>query len=188
MLKNTAFSFGLVTRVLHWLVAAGIIGLIWLGWWMVGLSYYEPWYHDSLQLHKAFGLLVLILALALVFWRFAGKRPLPSGSMAPWEITASKVMHFALFALMIAVPVTGYIITTSEGQGVSMFGWFEVPAVMPKSDATRDLAIAIHYYFAYAGIALVVGHAGAALKHHFINRDDTLKRMSWGKFRRSPEG
>lgn len=187
MLKNTAYSFGLVTRVLHWLIALGIIGLIWLGWWMVGLSYYDPWYHDSLQLHKAFGLVVLMLAVGLIGWRLAGKRPLPSGEMKPWEIRASGLMHLVLFALMIVVPVTGYVITTSEGQGVSMFGLFEVPAMMPKSDTTRDLAIAIHYYFAYAGIALVLGHAGAALKHHFVNKDDTLKRMSWGKFRRSPQ-
>ncbi len=182
MLKNTLTRFGLISRLLHWLIALGIIGLIWLGWWMVGLSYYDAWYHDSLELHKALGLVVLLLAFVKIGWRFGNPRPLPAEGMKPWERMASHAMHLVLFALMLVVPVTGYAITTSAGQGVSMFGLLEIPALLPKSDATRDLAIAVHYYFAYAGIALVLGHAGAALKHHLIDRDDTLRRMTWGRF------
>ena len=183
MFKNNAFRFGLVSKLLHWLIAIGIVGLIWLGWWMVGLGYYDPWYHDSLEFHKAAGMVVLLLAFAKIGWQIYNRPPLPGPHLQRWEIRASKSMHYVLYALMIVVPITGYMMTTSAGQSVSMFGLFDLPAILTITESTRDMAIAIHYYFAYAGIALVLGHGGAALKHHFINKDDTLKRMTWGKIR-----
>ena len=177
MLYNSKDKFGLVSKGLHWTIAFGIIGLIALGWWMVGLGYYDPWYHDSLEAHKAVGMVVLALAFCKIGWQFFNKPPAPGKALTPNEKNASKTMHWVLYALMVVVPVTGYIMTTSSGQGVSMFGLFEVPALMQNSESTRDVSTSIHYYFAYAGIALVLGHAGAALKHHFVNRDDTLTRM-----------
>lgn len=180
---NTSTRFGLVSKLLHWLVALGIIGLIALGWWMVGLSYYDPWYNDALDLHKAFGLMVLLIVFAKFCWQFGNRPPAPSGALKPWERMASQGMHWVLYVLMVVLPVTGYVITTSAGQGVSMFGLFDVPAILPQSETARDAAIAIHYYFSYGAIALIVGHAGAALKHHFVDKDDTLIRMTWGKLR-----
>ncbi len=81
---------------------------------------------------------------------------------------------------MLVVPVTGYIISTSAGAGVAIFGLFEVPAVLPKSAPLRDAAISVHYYFAYAGVGLIALHVAGALKHHFIDGDDTLRRMFRG--------
>lgn len=183
-LFNTNSSFGLVSKALHWLIALGIIGLIWLGWWMVGLSYYNPWYNRGLELHKAFGMIVLLLVFAKFCWQLGNRPPAPGAHLSPFERMASSGMHWVLYVLMLAVPVTGYVITTSAGQGVSVFGLFNVPAVLPQSEAVRDVATAIHYYFSYGAIALIVGHAGAALKHHFVDKDDTLIRMTWGKLRR----
>ncbi|MGI9373776.1 MAG: cytochrome b [Hyphomicrobiales bacterium] len=177
MIYNSETRFWLVSKLLHWIIAFCIIGLIVLGWWMVGLSYYDPWYHDSLELHKALGVVVLALACFKIGWQTFNRPPRASNNLSLFERVGSKVMHWTLYALMIVVPLTGYVITTASGQGVSMFGLFELPALLSKSDATRDVATAIHYYFAYAGIVLVAGHVGAALKHHFIDRDDTLKRM-----------
>ena len=182
-LYNTKTDFGLVSKLLHWLIALGIIGLIWLGWWMVGLSYYDAWYNSALELHKAFGLVVLLLVFAKFCWQVGNRPPAPGAQLKPWERMASTGMHWVLYALMLVVPVTGYMITTSAGQRVSMFGWFDVPAMLPQSEALRDAAIAVHYYFSYGAIALVLGHAGAALKHHLVDKDDTLIRMTWGKLR-----
>ncbi len=177
MIYNTETRFGLISKLLHWVIALGIIGLIVLGWWMVGLSYYDPWYHDSLELHKALGVVVLALACFKIGWQTFNRTPKANKNLTRFERVASKAMHWTLYGLMIVVPVTGYIITTASGQGVSMFGIFELPAFLPKSDEVRDISTAIHYYFAYAGIVLVAGHAGAALKHNFVNGDDTLRRM-----------
>ena len=81
--------------------------------------------------------------------------------------------------LMIVIPLTGYLISTSAGDGISVFGMFEVPALVEKNVTLRDLAIAVHYYTAYGTAFLVVLHAGGALKHQFVDRDDTLRKMLW---------
>ncbi len=98
----------------------------------------------------------------------------------PWEALAAKITRYLLYALMLVVPATGYIVSTSAGAGVSVFGLFEVPAVLPKSVPLRDAAISVQYYFAYAGVGLIALHVAGALKHHFIDRDDTLRRMFRG--------
>jgi cytochrome b561 len=97
--------------------------------------------------------------------------------MAAWERLSARAMHWTLFAMMIAVPVSGYIVSTSAGQGIAIFGWFEVPAVLPESEELRDLAIELHYYLAYITVAVVLLHTAAALKHRFVDGDGTPGRM-----------
>ena len=177
MWRNDKNRYGLVSIGFHWAIALGIVGLTGLGVWMVGLTYYDPWYHDSLALHKAFGIVVLALALAKFGWRVTDRRPGFGPEVRPYERAGATVLHWLFNALMILVPVTGYAISTSEGAGIDMFGLFELPALLGKTERSRDLAIDLHYYLAYGGIALVAIHAGAALKHHFVDKGSTLKRM-----------
>ncbi len=172
--------YGLISRAVHWIIAALITALIPLGWYMVGLEYYDPWSHDSLEIHKALGMVVLLLATIMISWQIAGRRTRATESRKRWEVIAAKITHYLLYALMVVVPATGYIISTSAGAGVAIFGLFEVPAVLPKSVPLRDAAISVHYYFAYAGVALIALHVAGALKHHFVDGDDTLRRMLRG--------
>ncbi len=176
-IKNTANSYGLVTRLLHWIIAISIIGLLWLGWWMVDLTYYDTWYHDSLLTHKSAGMLVLLLAVLNIVWLLVNKRPAFLANMKQWEIFSATLAHYTLLLAMITIPVTGYIISTSAGDSVSFFEWFPIPSVFAVSETTRDWAISLHYYLAYGTAALVIVHAGAACKHHFVNKDTTLRRM-----------
>ncbi|MDX1512150.1 MAG: cytochrome b [Gammaproteobacteria bacterium] len=179
MFRSSESRYGIVTRLLHWLVALLIIGLIGLGWWMVDLSYYDKWYNRSLDLHKALGMLVLLLAMIKIGWvAFDGKPGFPE-SMKRWERIAATAAHHTFYLLMILIPVTGYVISTSAGDGISVFGWFEIPAIMPAGDKLRDLAIELHYWLAYGAAVLVLMHAAAALKHQFIDRDGTLRRMTF---------
>ena len=161
----------------HWAIALAIVGLVGLGAWMVGLTYYDPWYYDSLALHKAIGIVVLALALAKFGWKLVDRNPGFGPEVKPHERAGATAMHWLLNALMVMLPVTGYLISTSEGAGIDMFGLFDVPALVDVSAATRDLAIDIHFYVAYGGIALVGMHIIAALKHHFVDRGSTLRRM-----------
>lgn len=175
--SNTLESFGAVTKVLHWSIAFLILGLIALGWYMVDLSYYDKWYHDSLTMHRALGMLVLLLAIAKIVWTILSTRPeLPQG-MKAWERMSAHGAHLALFFMMVAIPLTGYVISTSAGDGIEVYDWFTIPALFQAGDQLRDLAIEFHYYLAYGTLALVAVHAGAAFKHQFINKDGTLKRM-----------
>ena len=179
LVKNTLSRFGLFSKLLHWLIAILILGLIWLGWYMVDLTYYDKWYNDSLHYHKSLGILALALALVKIGWQWHTPAPGPVAGLKTWEKTGAKLMHYILWGMMLLIPVTGYLISTSAGKPIQLFNWFELPAIVDVDEQLRELAIDVHYYLAYATLFLVAGHAGAALKHHFINGDDTLKRMLW---------
>ena len=177
MWRDGREHYGLVSISLHWTIALGMIGLVALGAWMVGLTYYDRWYNDSLALHKALGIVVLALAALKLGWRLAGRNPGFGPEVRPHERAAAMAMHWALNALLVLLPVTGYVISTSEGAGIDLFGLIELPALFAVSEGARDLAIDVHFYLAYGLLALVALHAGAALKHHLVDRGSTLRRM-----------
>ena len=177
MWRSGKDHYGIVAIGFHWTIALAMIGLVVLGAWMVGLTYYDPWYNQSLALHKAIGLVVLALALAKFGWKIADARPGYGPEVKPCERMGATAMHWVLNALLIVLPVSGYLISTSEGAGIDMFGLFDVPALFGVSAEARDLAIDIHYYVAYGGIALVAIHIGASLKHTVIDKGSTLTRM-----------
>ena len=179
LVKNTLSRFGLFSKLLHWLIAILILGLIWLGWYMVDLTYYDKWYNDSLHYHKSLGILALALALVKIGWQCHTPAPGPVAGLKTREKAGAKVMHYVLWGMMLLIPVTGYLISTSAGKPIQLFNWFELPAIVDVDEQLRELAIDVHFYLAYATLFLVAGHAGAALKHHFINGDDTLRRMLW---------
>ena len=177
MWRSGKDHYGIVSSGFHWAIALAVVGLVGLGAWMVGLTYYDPWYYDSLALHKAIGIVVLALALAKFGWKLVDRNPGFGPEVKPHERAGATAMHWLLNALMVLLPVTGYLISTSEGAGIDMFGLFDVPALVDVTAGTRDLAIDIHFYVAYGGIALVGMHIIAALKHHFVDRGSTLRRM-----------
>jgi len=176
---NSVSNYGLVSKLLHWGIALSIIGLIWLGWYMVDLTYFDKWYNQSLALHKALGMLVLGLVLILYVWKIISSSPSFAASVPAWQRIAATMMHYVLMFLMIVIPLSGYLVSTSAGKPVSFFGLFDVPPMFEKDDATRDLVIVLHFYLAYGVGVLVLGHAGAAIKHQLIDRDGTLARMIW---------
>ena len=176
---NSVSNYGLVSKLLHWGIALSIIGLIWLGWYMVDLTYFDKWYNQSLALHKGLGMLVLGLVLILYVWKIISLSPSFAASVPAWQRTAATMMHYVLMFLMLVIPLSGYLVSTSAGKPVSFFGFFDVPPMFEKDDATRDLVIVLHFYLAYGVGVLVLGHAGAAIKHQMIDRDGTLARMIW---------
>jgi cytochrome b561 len=124
-------------------------------------------------------MIVLILGAVKIGWQLYTPPPAAAGALKPWERMAAAGVHHLLLLLMVLIPVTGYLISTSDGKSVDVFGWFQVPALVGKNDTVRDMAITLHFYLAYAVGLLAVGHAGAALKHQFIDKDGTLARMIW---------
>jgi len=179
MIRSTDERYGSIARLLHWAVALLIIGLVALGFWMVDLSYYDRWYNRSLELHKEFGMIVLALAALKIGWAIFDVKPGFPETIKPWERVAATAAHHLFYLLMLLIPVTGYVISTSAGDGISIFDWLEVPAIFAAGENVRDLAIELHYWLAYGTVGLVVIHALAALKHQFIDRDGTLRRMLW---------
>jgi cytochrome b561 len=175
MLRNTDSSYGWAAIALHWLMALAVFGLFGLGLYMVDLTYYDPWYRDSLALHKSIGLLLAGVWLLRVLWRLLNPTPKDlSGSRL--QALGAHAAHALLYAMMLALFVSGYLISTADGRAIEVFNWFSIPATL-TGDNQEDLAGMVHEWLAWGLIALVALHALAALKHHFVNRDATLKRM-----------
>lgn len=185
-LGNTAATYGAVHIALHWLTALSVVALFVSGLWMVGLGYYDPWYHRAPGLHKAAGMVLLaVIALRLV-WRFAFGVPDDEPGIRRWELRAAHVAHALLYVLLLAVIVSGYVMVTAKGQAVDVFGMVSIPAAVSGLPRQEDLAGAVHYWVALALIGLAAIHALAALKHHFVDRDATLKKML-GRKRVAPD-
>jgi cytochrome b561 len=175
MWRNSRNSYGLVSISLHWLVALAVIGLFALGVWMVELTYYDPWYKTGPDLHRSIGLTLFAVMLLRLAWRLLNTRPQAEGK--PWEQKLAGIVHSLLFVLLFLVMISGYLISTADGRAIDVFGLFSVPALISGREQQEDIAGQAHQILAYGLIALVALHAMAALKHHFIDRDQTMKRM-----------
>ncbi|MCZ6579353.1 MAG: cytochrome b/b6 domain-containing protein, partial [Gammaproteobacteria bacterium] len=110
-------------------------------------------------------------------WKMINITPKPVAGSTGFENIASKLAHLGFAGLIAIILLTGYLIPTAKGMGISVFGWFEVPATITSIPQQEDISGQIHKYLAYTVIGLALLHAAAALKHHFINKDDTLRRM-----------
>ncbi|WP_252109246.1 MULTISPECIES: cytochrome b [unclassified Halomonas] len=175
MWRNTRSGWGLVSISFHWLSALAVIGLFILGWWMTGLGYYDPWYNQGPWVHRSIGILLLMVTTARIVWRLV--QPTPKGEGSRFERLAAHVGHIGLYVLLLLVMLSGYLISTANGRGVSVFDWFEMPAVLSNLPNQASIAGDIHWYSAVTLIVIAAGHELAALKHHFVSRHATLSRM-----------
>ena len=163
-----------VAIVLHWTIAIFIVTDL-----TIGLL------HDSLlkgaiPLHKAIGMLVLLLSLARLGWRLRHRPPPLPATVKRWEIAVAHTVHWMLYALMILIPLSGWIFTSASPKRhlLSFFGLFDLPFFpVPQNKAIGDVWHNLHVVMAYLMIALLVLHIGAALRHRFLARDRTLDRM-----------
>jgi cytochrome b561 len=191
-LKDTDVSWGLVARALHWTMAAIMISLLALGFYMVEVEPDLVTRFKMTQIHKSFGFTVFVLGLIRIAWRItADARPgLPPG-MRPWERHAARISHLAFYALMIALPVTGWLMASASPLNDAdafpfrvanmVFGVFELPdPIDPGSRQLTANLLTVHFSLALTLSALLLIHVAAALKHAFINRDEVLSRMLRG--------
>lgn len=160
---------------LHWLMALMIPALFGVGIWMTGLDYYSSWYKTAPDLHKSFGILLAILLLLRWGVIRVFRKPVAIG--AGIQQKAAILAHTLMYALLLAIMVSGYLISTADQRSIIVFGLLEVPGFGEFFPEQADRAGTAHFYLAWSLILLVVLHAGAALKHHFFDKDNTLTRM-----------
>ena len=177
MIKNSKSNFGLVSKLFHWLIALLMLVLLPLGYYMVDLTYYDPLYHQSTHWHKSIGVILGGLVLIKLIWRVYSPPPDAIHNSPPITRWLSKAVHCLLLLSTLLLPISGYLISTSAGDAIEVFNWFQMPALISIDETLRDQAIDFHYYGAY-GIALVIAvHISAALMHHFFIKDGVLRRM-----------
>jgi len=178
-LRNTTTGYGLVARALHWWMALIVIGLIGLGLYMTAQPDGDAKW-QLYDLHKSFGSLVLLLVLFRLYWRHISPPPPLPDTMQPSDRLAAHAGHIVLYAAMLGLPITGYLDASLGGYHLSFFGLFDVPMLFAKDEALFEYVVAMHRWIGYTLAALVGIHAGAALKHHLVDRDRVLMRMLRG--------
>ncbi len=175
-LNTTRTAYTRVAKGLHWLMALLIIGLIPLGLYMHEL----PLSPQKLQLyswHKWAGVTVFVLLLVRVSWRLAFPPPPLPGQMSRGQQLAAHVGHLGLYLLMLALPLSGWLMSSAKGVQTVWFGVLPIPDLLEKDKALGAQLAELHEFLSWTMVALLLVHVGAALKHHFIDRDDILKRM-----------
>ncbi len=161
---------------LHWLIALLIFATFPLGVYMHDL----PLSPDKLRLysyHKWIGVTVFLLAALRLSWRLAHRPPALPDTMKNWEKLAASVMHWLLYALLFIVPLSGWLMSSAKGVQTVWFGVLPLPDLVGKDKALGELLEEAHESLNFLLLGAVLAHAGAALKHHFIDRDDVLARM-----------
>jgi len=197
-MTNVATRYTKTAIFLHWLIAVGIFAMFAIGWYMTGLPKEAPKASSfdlfdlgiyTLQvaepisprtlyfnLHKSIGITLLALIALRVLWRLTHEPPALLSSLQAWEKKLAKAGHHLLYLLMIAVPVSGLIMASYSKYGVKWFGMPLIPGL--GNDPMRKVFVEVHEIIGIVLLAVVVLHVLGALKHKFIDKDETLKRMS----------
>ncbi len=169
-IKNTKNSYGSIAKILHWLIAISIIFMLFLGFFMSGRTLYT--------VHKSLGITILIIMILRVLWKLTNSIPKLPKNTPKWENIAVKLTHLSLYLLAFIMPFSGWLMSTASNNAPDFWWWFKwsLPGISTNHHLA-DFAHALHNILAWVIIGFVCLHILAALKHHFINKDDVLRRM-----------
>lgn len=161
-------------RWLHRIIALLMIFMIALGWYLSEIDYENPGYNTLRQLHRTIGLSLFPLGLAHL-WAYAYlPRPAFSAHLKSWEKTLARLAHFFLLYVVIAIPVAGYLMS---GDQLVVLGDIKVPQLLELNKGIRKTLFGVHETLAWIAAFVIGLHLAGALKHHFIDKDDTLRKM-----------
>lgn len=182
-LLNSSRRYGAIAIALHWVMALLLIALVALGLYMVSLPDvgFDAWKIRLILFHKQLGILALALAAPRLFWRLGSAMPRLVETLPDWQKVLARFVHLSFYGLMIALPVTGWLMSSASGIPVSLLGLITLPDLVPHSDLLFQTYIEAHAVLGFALIACMLAHIGAALRHHFLLRDSTLKKMLPGR-------
>jgi cytochrome b561 len=175
-MTGSGTRFTVVQRLLHWIMAACILTMFFIGVGMV--STVMPKYVALLATHKTLGITILVLALIRLAVRARyGAPPLPADLPEPMKL-AAQLSHYALYALMIGMPLIGWAMQSAGAYPVVVYGSIRLPAILPQSAGLHTLLWNAHFYLAFAFFALVLLHLAAALFHALVRRDGVFESMA----------
>lgn len=176
MPSTTPAGYSPAAKAFHWGTALAVVIVIPLALAMVRVES-GPLQNRLYDLHRSFGVLILILMAARLAWRLFRPAPPVVGGLPAWQVAAARISHWTLYAVLLAMPMLGWAGTSAFGAPITVFGLFEWPALLDKDQDLAGTLLAIHRWLGFGLCGLLALHAGAALHHHFIRRDETLMRM-----------
>lgn len=163
-------------KALHWTIALLIFAVLSLGFYMTDLSL-TPSKLMLYSWHKWAGVTIFLLALVRLVWRATHQPPALPEHMAPIEQLVARFGHTLLYMLMLAIPLSGWLMSSAKGFQTVWFGVLPIPDLVRKDQEIGDLMQTVHVSLNFLLIAVLLGHTGAALKHHFFDKDQVLVRM-----------
>lgn len=174
--RNTPNRWGPVSQLLHWAIAALVIAIAAIGLWMGDLPN-TPRKIEVYALHKSLGLTLLALVAVRLAWRLYAGAPATLPGQPRWQTRIASLTHLALYALLLVMPLSGWLLNAWGGYPLRWFGLFNLPRVLARNHDLQQLATQVHEAGFWLLLLLVVTHAGAALYHHLFLHDSTLARM-----------
>lgn len=173
-LRNTVDRYGTVARSLHWMIVLGIIAQ----YFLAEAETETTAAMSPMDWHVSLGVTLLALAIVRVLWRIFDRTPAWPAQMRGYEKRLAAFVHLAFYVLLFAIPISGWLLTSIEGESMQLFGGFELPALSPPgSEAREHFVEEVHETLFNALFVLALVHVVAALKHHFIDHDNVLRRM-----------
>jgi cytochrome b561 len=180
-LRNTLQRYGSLAQFFHWAtVVLIVVQLV-----TINVAEDLPRGLEKLELvarHKSFGITILVLAALRLAWRFSNPIPPAPTDVAPWQRRAADVSHWLLYALIFALPLSGWTMSSAANYPVSWFGLVQLPDLVGASEQLHETLEEVHETLATALLVVAGIHVLAALQHHFLRKDDVLRRMlPWGR-------
>jgi cytochrome b561 len=174
--RNTPNTYGNGARLAHWLTLLLLIGSFGLGWTMTDLDV-SPLRLKLYAYHKWLGVTIFMLVALRLIWRLVSPPPPLPAHLPGWERRAADVSHHLLYLLLFAVPLSGWLMSSAKGFQTVLFGLWPIPDLLTKNPPLGAALEAVHETLTWIFLGMIALHAAAALKHHFIDRDEVLARM-----------
>ena len=179
ILTNSDERYGALAMLLHWGMAIALAVLAGTGLYMVALPDvgFDTAKITLILVHKAIGMGALAAVVLRLAWRLGNRLPRPAAGLPMWQRVAAHFAHLAMYALMLALPLSGWLMSSAGGYPIPLVAGWVAPDLIGLNDHLFQLLIAVHRWLAYAFIVLVAVHAGAAVHHHVVRKDGTLRKM-----------
>jgi cytochrome b561 len=175
-IRNSEHAWSTVAKTLHWGIALLVIAIVLLGLFMQELPN-SPFKIRMYALHKSLGLTALALVVLRLGWRLTDRRPPWPPTMPAWERRLASVGHGLLYVVLLVMPISGWLYNSASNFPLRWFNLVRIPPLAEPDPDLKALSLAIHQWGFYVLAVLFAVHVGAALKHHYHNRDATLRRM-----------
>ncbi len=174
--KNTERRWGAVAKSFHWITALLVIGMLCAGLYMTGLEN-SPQKFQIYGLHKSIGVTILLIVVLRILWKSVTVRPEELATHKKWERALARLVHFFLYFAILTMPLSGWAMSSAKNFPVSVFGLFTLPNIVGPNPGLAGLLAEYHEILAWALMGAIGLHFAGAIKHHIIDRDETLRRM-----------
>ncbi len=174
-IRNSPEKYGSIAKLLHWVIALLVVLMLFLGYFMSDIKD-KTLFAKVVNIHKLTGITILILMVLRVLWTWANPKPVPLSTSAIWERFLERTVHILFYIVLIAMPLSGWIMAMAEGHPPKLFGWL-IKLPVPKNETTGNVSMDIHSSLAIVIIVLVSIHILAALYHYVFKKDKILQLM-----------